>query len=85
MNLVPQLVLGLWIKSKAVMSSRSEKKDSIFCNIYFVQKKFFNICVLSQVYSIEYTVRICILLHITYQKTLLVACFYNRGKPEVYS
>ena len=37
------------IKSKTVVSRNSQKKkEGIFCTVYFVRSKFFNICVLSQ-------------------------------------
>ena len=42
MNYVLQLVQELQIKSKTVMSwNLQKKKEYIFCNIYFVQLKFF--------------------------------------------
>ena len=42
MNPVLSLVYKLRIKSKTVMSlSSRKKKEGIFCNIYFVQRKFF--------------------------------------------
>ena len=50
MHLVFQLVKELQIKSATVMSCSSrKKKECIFCNVYFVQRTFFFICVLSHV------------------------------------
>ena len=44
-----QLVYEIRIKSKTVKSWSLQKKEKcIFCTIYFVQRKFFNIRVLSQ-------------------------------------
>ena len=40
MNLVLQLVWGLWIKSKAVMSSRSEKKIPFFVTFILSKRNF---------------------------------------------
>ena len=41
-RLVSQLVKETQIKSKAFMSwSSRKKKDGIFCNVYFVQRKSF--------------------------------------------
>ena len=69
-NLVLQLIEELHIKSKTVMSWSSwKKKEGIFCTIYFVQRNFFNICVLSKfmVYWIHFHN-----VHIfTHQKALL--------------
>ena len=64
-NFLLQFIEESQIKSKIVMSwSSHKKKEGILCNIYFLQRKFFNICVLSQ-YT-EYTLRIYILLHIKF-------------------
>ena len=44
-----QLEQELQIKTKTVMSWSSRKKtEDIFYAVYFVQRAFFNICVLSQ-------------------------------------
>ena len=46
---VLQFALEWRIKSKTPMSWSSRKKEeSIFCNVYFVRRTFFNIWVLSQ-------------------------------------
>ena len=48
-NLVLQLIWASQIKSKIMISCSLRKKNKcIICTIYFVRKKFFNICVLSQ-------------------------------------
>ena len=48
-NLVLQPLYEAKIKSKNMMSwSSPKKKGNIFCTIYFVWRKFFNICLLSQ-------------------------------------
>ena len=40
-NLMFQLVLESWIRSKSVMSwNTQKKKECIFWNVYFVQRKF---------------------------------------------
>ena len=42
MNHVHQLVSEVLIKSETVMSwSLRKKNECIFCNVYFVQKKFY--------------------------------------------
>ena len=49
MNYALQLIKELQIKSKTVMSWSSwRRKECIFCNVSFVRRKFFNICVPSQ-------------------------------------
>ena len=60
-DLVVQLIKELQIKSTSVMNWSSRKrKESIFCTIYFVRRKFFlNLCFIS-IYSVlntlsEYT------------------------------
>ena len=58
------------IKSKTVMTWSSwKKKEGIFCTVYFVRRKFFNICVLSQ--CIVYWIHFQNIYTFTYQKTLL--------------
>ena len=48
-KLVLQLTRELQIKSKTMMSWRSwKKREDNFCIIYFVRRKFFKICALSQ-------------------------------------
>ena len=48
MNVVLQLVYKLQIKYKTLISwSLRKKKECIFCNVFFIWKTFFNICVLS--------------------------------------
>ena len=59
--------------------SSRKKKEGIFCTVYFVRKKFFNICALSQ--YIEYTFRICTLLHIENHYFIhFFTCFKNRRR-----
>ena len=48
MDGVIQLIEESQIKSKPLMNWSSRKKEGIFCTVYFVGRKFFNICVLSQ-------------------------------------
>ena len=69
-NLVLQLMLKLRIKSKTAMSwSSRKKKHSIFCNIHFAQKEFFNICIFIQSIVVYW------ILNFTYQKTILHKLF----------
>ena len=69
-NLVLQLIQELQIKNKVVMSwSSQKKKEGIFLYRLFVQRIFFNICVLSQ--CILYCIHFQNICTFTYQKTLL--------------
>ena len=62
---VLELVKELQIKSKTVISWRSQKKkEGIFCTVYIVLSNFFDIFVLSQMYSALNTL-------FTYQKITL--------------
>ena len=73
-NLVLQLILESQIKSKTVMSWSSRKKrKGIFCTVYFVRRKFFNICFLSQ--CIVYWIHFQNIHTFTYQKILLHTLF----------
>ena len=48
-KIVLQLIRELQIQGKTVMSLSSRKIiEGIFCTVYFVRRKFFNICVLCQ-------------------------------------
>ena len=71
MNLVLQLVWELRMKSKTVMSwsSRKKKGDDIFCNVYFVRRNFFKICVLSR--CITYWINFQNIYTVTFKKSLL--------------
>ena len=70
MNVVLQLKKGLQINNKNVMNwSLQKKKECIFCNVYLVQRKFFNICVIS--HCIVYWLNFQNIHTFTYQKTLL--------------
>ena len=84
-NLVLQLIKESQIKCKTVMSWSSwKKKEVIFCTVYSAQRKFFNICVLSQ--CIAYWIH-CQNIHVfTYQKVLfhrffakVFSVFLNKG------
>ena len=67
-NLVLQLIQESQVKSKTVMSwSLQKKKDCIFCTVYFVQRRFFNIGVLSQ--CIVYWVHFQNIVTFTFTKT----------------
>ena len=77
-NLVFQFIWELQIKSKAQKNkkkkrSQKETKD-IFCNVYFAQRTFFNICVLSQ--CIVYWIHFQTIHTFRYQKALLHTLFY---------
>ena len=69
-NLVFQLILESQIKSNTLISWSSRKKKRVFfCIVCFIRRKLFkHFCLyFFQMYSvlnIEYTFRICILLHI---------------------
>ena len=72
---VLELVKELQIKSKTVISWRSQKKRvGIFCTVYIVLSNFFDIFVLSQMYSALNTL-------FTYQKTLLytLCCLFLKA------
>ena len=57
------------LKVKLMSWSSRRKKECIFCNFYFVRRKFFNICVLSQ--YILYWINFQNTYTFTHQKTLL--------------
>ena len=66
---VLQLVDELRITSKSVMNGARERKLHFFCNVYFVRRKFFHICVLRQ--NIVYCINFQKIYTFPYQKTLL--------------
>ena len=50
-----------------------KKKEGIFCTVYFVRRKFFNICVLS--HCIVYWIQFQNMHSFTYQETLIHTLF----------
>ena len=64
-------------KNRKLKVKRKKKKEGIFCTVYFVWRKFFNICVLSEciVYWIHIQIHFQNIHTFTYQKTLLHTLF----------
>ena len=60
-------------KNRKLKVKRKKKKEGIFCTVYFVWRKFFNICVLSEciVYWIHIQIHFQNIHTFTYRKTLL--------------
>ena len=79
-NLVLQVISESQIKSKTTMSWNSQKKkESTFCTVYFVRRKFFSICVLSQ--YIVYWIHFQNIHTFTYEKNYFIhfCCFFFKS------